>query len=63
MFSVENIYQAQSPFWQKPYLPSSGVTFDNIDLHSIQSDGSQAQNTGMFSSLILYGIQREEYAS
>jgi galacturan 1,4-alpha-galacturonidase len=24
---------------------SSDVTFDNIDLHSIQSDGSQAQNT------------------
>ncbi|KAH7088790.1 pectin lyase-like protein [Paraphoma chrysanthemicola] len=42
---VENIKQVQSPFWHNLVYGSSDVTFDNIDLHSIQSDGSQAQNT------------------
>ena len=43
---VENIIQVQSPFWHNFVYQSSNVTFNNINLHSIQSDGSQAQNTG-----------------
>ncbi|EPS37592.1 hypothetical protein H072_8720 [Dactylellina haptotyla CBS 200.50] len=42
---VENIRQTQSPFWHNFVKGSSNVTFNNINLHSIQSDGSQAQNT------------------
>jgi polygalacturonase len=42
---VENIHQVQSPFWHNFVYGSSNVTFNNINLHSIQSDGSQAQNT------------------
>ncbi|TVY82545.1 putative exopolygalacturonase X [Lachnellula suecica] len=42
---VENIKQVQSPFWNNFVYQSSNVTFNNINLHSIQSDGSQAQNT------------------
>lgn len=42
---VENINQVQSPFWHNFVYQSSNVTFNNINLHSIQSDGSQAQNT------------------
>jgi polygalacturonase len=43
---VENINQVQSPFWHNFVYQSSNVTFNNINLHSIQTDGSQAQNTG-----------------
>lgn len=42
---VENIKQTQSPFWHNFIDGSTNVTFNNINLHSIQSDGSQAQNT------------------
>ena len=45
---VENIKQVQSPFWHNFVYQSSNVTFNNINLNSIQSDGSQAQNTGTF---------------
>lgn len=42
---VENIKQVQSPFWHNLVYGSRNVTFNNIDLHSIQSNGKQAQNT------------------
>ncbi|KAL9111308.1 MAG: hypothetical protein Q9227_004185 [Pyrenula ochraceoflavens] len=42
---VENIHQTQSPFWHNFIDGSTDVTFTNMNLHSIQSDGSQAQNT------------------
>lgn len=48
---VENINMVQSPFWHNFIYQSSNVTFNNIHLNSIQSDGSQAQNTGAISSL------------
>lgn len=35
----------QSPFWHNFIYQSSNVTFNNINLNSIQTDGSQAQNT------------------
>ncbi|KAF3933818.1 Exopolygalacturonase [Dactylellina cionopaga] len=42
---VENIRQTQSPFWHNFVKASSNVTFNNMNLDSIQSNGSQAQNT------------------
>jgi galacturan 1,4-alpha-galacturonidase len=42
---IENIKQVQSPFWHNLVYGSRNVTFDNINLHSIQSSGKQAQNT------------------
>ncbi|CAG5157134.1 uncharacterized protein ALTATR162_LOCUS4926 [Alternaria atra] len=42
---VENIKQVQSPFWHNLVYGSRNVTFNNINLHSIQSNGKQAQNT------------------
>jgi polygalacturonase len=45
---VENIKMTQSSFWHNFVYQSSGVTFNNINLHSIQSSGKQAQNTGQF---------------
>jgi galacturan 1,4-alpha-galacturonidase len=42
---VENINMVQSPFWHNFIYQSSNVTFNNINLNSIQTDGSQAQNT------------------
>ncbi|KAE8453337.1 hypothetical protein EG329_011405 [Mollisiaceae sp. DMI_Dod_QoI] len=42
---VENINMIQSPFWHNFIYQSSNVTFNNIKLNSIQSDGSQAHNT------------------
>ncbi|KAH6612125.1 pectin lyase fold/virulence factor [Boeremia exigua] len=42
---VENIKQTQSPFWHNLVYGSHNVTFNNINLHSIQSSGKQAQNT------------------
>lgn len=42
---VENINMVQSPFWHNFIYQSSNVTFNNINLHSIQQSGSQAQNT------------------
>lgn len=42
---VENISQTQSPFWHNFIDGSTNVTFNNINLHSIQSSGKQAQNT------------------
>ncbi|KAF1924659.1 glycoside hydrolase family 28 protein [Didymella exigua CBS 183.55] len=42
---VDNIKQVQSPFWHNLVYGSSNVTFNNIDLHSIQTSGKQAQNT------------------
>ncbi|MCJ1313533.1 hypothetical protein MMC25_007212 [Agyrium rufum] len=42
---VENIFQQQSPFWHNFVDGSQNVTFNNINLHSIQSSGAQAQNT------------------
>lgn len=42
---IENIKQVQSPFWHNLVYGSSDVSFDNMNLHSIQSDGTQAQNT------------------
>ncbi|KAJ4982576.1 glycoside hydrolase family 28 protein [Stagonosporopsis vannaccii] len=42
---VENINQVQSPFWHNLVYGSHNVTFTNINLHSIQSNGKQAQNT------------------
>jgi polygalacturonase len=46
---VENINMVQSPFWHNFVYQSSNVTFNNINLHSIQTDGTQAQNTGKIS--------------
>ncbi len=43
---VENIKMRQAPFWHNFVYQSQGVKFDNINLHSIQNSGSQAQNTG-----------------
>lgn len=42
---VENIKQTQSPFWHNLIYGSKNVTFDHIDIHSIQASGKQAQNT------------------
>ncbi|KAL9624270.1 MAG: hypothetical protein Q9160_001517 [Pyrenula sp. 1 TL-2023] len=42
---VENISQTQSPFWHNFIDGSTNVTFNNINLHSVQSSGKQAQNT------------------
>jgi galacturan 1,4-alpha-galacturonidase len=42
---VENIKQVQSPFWHNLVYGSRNVTFNNVNLHSIQSNGKQAQNT------------------
>lgn len=35
----------QSPFWHNLIYGSKNVTFDNVNLHSIQASGKQAQNT------------------
>lgn len=42
---VENIKQTQSPLWHNFVTGCNNVTFNNINLHSIQSSGKQAQNT------------------
>ncbi|KAH9213209.1 glycoside hydrolase family 28 protein, partial [Leptodontidium sp. 2 PMI_412] len=42
---VENIKMTQSPFWHNFVYQSQNVTFDNINIHAIQTDGTQAQNT------------------
>ncbi|KUJ12430.1 glycoside hydrolase family 28 protein [Mollisia scopiformis] len=42
---VENINMVQSPFWHNFIYQSSNVEFNNINLNSIQTDGSQAHNT------------------
>lgn len=42
---IEDITMLQAPEWHNFVINSSYVTYNNINLHSIQSDGSQAQNT------------------
>lgn len=43
---VENINMNKSPFWHNFVDGCTNVTYRNINLHSVQDDGSQAQNTG-----------------
>jgi polygalacturonase len=50
---VEDIFMVQSPFWHNLVYQSSNVTFNNINIHSIQTDGTQAQNTGRSIRLLL----------